>query len=468
MRPNILMPIMIFMTRFYHSSEHPFRFISVSHNLFSIFRLTFFALIVFFISSCEEDPTKIGSGLLPGSDFVLIQGTDTLSVWSYTMYDDSVRTDNPAVSYMGQIYDPYFGTTTAEFVSEIRMGIPWDDKPFHIDSVKLFLHLLDVKGGTDVIHYLRLSEIAEQLNKDSAYYSNKPVPLTGFEVTNIELPVLKPDTINDIVIKLPDNSLGDYLTRDTAKLFHSNTKPDFRAFFKGLYFQMYSSADPLLVSLSVAPPSALGAYNNYIVLFMTDETGAAKQFFFILDAINKNVSFNRFSHDFNSASPAKKIQHINDGFRDTLSYLQSLNGVYTRLALPGLESLKNNPAFDKIAVNKARLTFHVYLDGNIYKPSTVPPMLILRYRTTSGAKYVVPDYSIDATYRSFYDGKIDTTAAAVYRFNIPAFVQGYLNDATGEVKPELEIFQPSGIKNVILKTNKSKSPVKFEFTYTKF
>ncbi|MDO9339859.1 MAG: DUF4270 family protein [Bacteroidales bacterium] len=453
------------MTSYYLSSILPCRFISVSHQLFKIIRLTLFALAAFLMISCEEGPTKIGEGLLPGSDFVTIKSIDTLSVWSYTMYDDSVRTDNPSVSYLGQIYDPYFGTTTAEFVTQIRMAGKWDDLPFAIDSVKLFLNLLDVKGGSGVTHTLRLSEISQQIYTDSAYYSNKQVPLTGYDVADIQLPVLKSDTVNNIVIKLPVG-FGNYLTRDTSMLFHSNTKPDFRSFFKGLYFRMYSSSDPMLVALSLAPPSTLGAYNNYLVLFMHNEVDVQKEFYFILDAINRNASFNRFSHNFNTASAGKKIEHINDGYRDTLSYLQYLNGVYTKITLSGLESLKNDPAFDNIAVNKARLTVPVYFDGNLYKASTVPSNLRLRYKTKSGYKYDVPDYNIDQ-YHSFFDGTIDTTAN-LYKFNIAAFVQGYLEDATGVIKPELELFQGAGTRNVILKANNSKTPVKFELTYTKF
>ena len=48
-----------------------------------------------------------------------------------------VRTDNPSITYLGQIYDPYFGTTSAEFVSQMRIGAAWDHVPFTIDSVKL-------------------------------------------------------------------------------------------------------------------------------------------------------------------------------------------------------------------------------------------------------------------------------------------------------------------------------------------
>lgn len=70
-------------------------------------------------------------------------------------------------------------------------------------------------------------------------------------------------------------------------------------------------------------------------------------------------------------------------------------------------------------------------------------------------------------FHDFFDGYIDTVAM-VYRFNIPAFVQGYLQDATNGVKPELDIYQGTGLKNVVLKANKNNTPVKFEFTYTKF
>ena len=471
MKPNILMPIMIFMTKFYHSSQFTCRSTSVPHNIFKILSLSLIALVSFFLTSCEESPTKIGSELLPGSDFVKISSTDTISARSYTMFDDSVRTDSPSVSYLGEISDPYFGSTKAEFVSQIRMGGAWDDLPFIVDSVKLYLHILSVTGGSTTKHYLKISEIADQIYPDSAYYSNKTVHTTGFEVGDIEIPELRRDTtVNDIAIKIPMTTLpmsfGNYITRDTSKLFYLNPSTDFRSFFKGLYFQIQPSSDPMLISLSLAQPTTIGAYYNYFVLFMSNLSGGTKEFIFVLDATNKNAAYNRFVHNYNTASPDKKIQHINDGYRDTVSYLQNLNGVFTKIILPGLATLKNDPAMKNIAVNRAKLTIPVQLDGSLYKATTVPANLILRYRSTAGLKYLVPDYNI-GSYQSFFDGTLDTIAN-VYNFNIPAFVQGYLEDATGQVGPELEVFQGAGLKNVILKANNSKTPVKFQFTYTKF
>ena len=468
MRLNILMPIMTFMTRCYHSSYPPGRLNSVSKHLLKIFYHTLIVLTVFFVSSCEEDPTKIGEELLPSNDFVTINSIDTLSVWSYTMYNNSVPTNDPSVSFVGSVYDPYFGTTTAEFVSQIRLGGAWNFGPVTIDSVKLDLRLLNVKGGTGGSgHILRLSEISKQIYTDSVYYSNTTTDTTDFQVTT-QLPVLKSDTINNITVSLPVE-FGEYLTRDTTQLTYSNTKPDFRSFFKGLYFRISSSDDPLLINFNLASAvSSGGSYSNYFVIYMHDTADVARRYYFILDPVHKNACYNKFSHDFTTADPDKMISHINDyNYRDTLSYIQYLNGVYTKIVFPGLDSLKIKLSSGKFSINKARLTVPVYFDRDSYNALTVPASLRLRYEDKSGIKYDVPDYYLD-TNHNFFDGnlyKLDS----LYSFNIPTFIQAYLEDKSGKYKPELEIFQGStGIRNVILRANENTIPVKFELTYTKF
>lgn len=456
--------IMTFMTRSYPDYIHSGRLNSVYNNKFNIVYLFFFTVATLFFNSCEEPPATIGSDILPQNDFVNIESTDTISVFSYTMYEDSVRSDNSANSFMGAIYDPYFGLTTAEFVTQLRLSKRWDGQPFTIDSVKLNLIFLNVAGLNTGSYYLRLSEVAEQLYLDSTYYSNKQIPLTGYVVPDIRLPQLKADTLNYMEVVLP-NEFGEYLTRDTSKLFHDNSRPDFRSYFKGLKFSLISSGDPVFITLSLVPPVNLGGYSNYFTLFMHDASGNPKQYYFIMDALSKNARFNLFSHDFDAASPEKKIQHINDPVRDTLSYIQGLNGVFTRILLPGLEKIKNDPSMAKIAVNKARLFVPVYTDGVLYTGSTIPSQLLLRYRTTAGLKYFVPDYNPN---NNFFDGRIDTTNY-ICKFNIASFVQIYLEDTKNLIKPELEVFIPPGdTRNIILKANDSANPVKFELTYTRF
>lgn len=460
------MPIMNFMTKFYHSFIIYLR--SFSEHISKTFFLALFTSILFFAYSCEEDPGIVGRRILPSSDFVVIKSTDTINVESYTLYSNSVETDNPSVSYLGDLYDPYFGSTTAEFVSQLRLGSEWDKKPFVVDSVKLFLRLLSVKGNVDDVHYLRLSQISQQIYTDSAYYSNQTVPLTGYVVDSLLLPKLQADTINNIEIKLP-TAFGYHLVGPDSLMLYNATGDDYRSFFKGLYFQLFSPNDPLFVSLSVAPSSTYGYYNNYFVLYMHDEFSTSKTFVIILDAYTKNAAFNRYIHNFEDGKVGKRMQHLIDNdtnYLDTVSFVQTMNGAYTKIKMPELDSLRRR--LKNISINKARLVIPVYYDDDIYKPSTIPSIVFLRYVSSTGSKYIIPDYSISS---AFYDGSPDTTATInVYNLNIPVFVQAYFKDTISyKLKPELEIFlSSSSSNNVILKANNSHTPVKLEFTYTKF
>ena len=78
------------------------------------------------------------------------------------------------------------------------------------------------------------------------------------------------------------------------------------------------------------------------------------EYIFILDPTNRNACFNRFAHDFSTADPDKKIKYINEPVKDTLSYLQYLNGLYTRIVLPGLENLKNRSQSVKIGRKQSK------------------------------------------------------------------------------------------------------------------
>jgi hypothetical protein len=464
MSPNILMPIMIFMTRYYHSSVRRYR--SFSANLYSFLSLLLLASTQFLINSCEEDPTTIGENILPGSDFVTILSTDTISVRSFTMYADSIKSSNPSNSYLGQLYDPYFGTTTTEFVCQMRLNSTWKEDIFIIDSVKLYLTFNNVKGNTNAGHILRLSEISEQIYTDSVYYSNKQVPLTGYSF-DLQLPALQADTINDLVLDIPmESGFANYITRNTSMFFHDNSVPDFRSYFKGFYFQLIPSGDPAFVTLSVAPASTFGVYYNYIILFLHDEFDVQSEFAFIFDSYTRNASFNRYIHDYSAGEPGKRFdERINKNILDTLTYLQGLNGVYTRILLSGLDSIKNNPSLKGISVNRAKLVYPYWNDETNNNQSDLPSQLLMRYTDNTGTKYYVDDYAASS---SFYDGTIDTVTG-VYNFNIGTFVQRFLNDTENTFKPELELFiSPGSTLDAIMRSNGNSKPVKFDFTYTKF
>jgi len=379
------------------------------------------------------------------------------------MYSDSVKSNSPAYSYLGEIYDPYFGTTKAGFVTQIRMNDEWGEGILTLDSIKLILYFTNVRGNISAGHILTISEIDEHIYTDTTYYSNKVTPLSGNSI-DIMLPELKADTINQIVLTLP-NSFGEYIIRDTAMLFHSNAIPDFRSYFKGLQFTLQSVGDPVFVTLSLEPPNDYSSYKNVFALYLSDDEGGTSTFFFLLDAKARNACYNIFSHDLTTAQADKKIEHINDGFMDTLTYQQCLNGVFTKFTIPGLADIKKDTSLRNIKINKARIIWPAYYDGYDYSGSTFPSKLYIGYYENTGKEYLVPDYYVDA---SFFDGAIDTAARA-YTFNLAYYVQQFLDDSEGLLKPEFHFILPSGsVQNAILKANNSSEPVKFDLIYTRF
>jgi hypothetical protein len=470
------------MTRYYNNiSRHTPGRNSESHAITRIFSIVLLSLFAIFTTSCENGLLKLGTDFLPASDFVSIKSIDTLSVFTYTQYDPVTQSDNPSVSYLGHIFDPVFGTTTTDFVTQLRLASQWNlGGHVTINSVTLNLRLRSAKGGLTTPHTMKISEISDMLYPDSIYYSNRIPNLTDFSIDSITIPpVIKADTA--IAISLP-NRFGERIFRDPSQLFyaphfHFNPAyPDFRSYFKGIYVQMAPSDDPLLFSLFLSSPvtgaAVHGTSENYIEIAVTDSLGTQYYFDLNLDGRVHNASYNRYEHNYLSATPELRVKHINDNYRDTLSYLQYLNGVYPRIYLPGLEKLKTDGTLGKIAVNKARLVvpFHL-VDPSQKYAHAAPSQLVLRYKNNIGTKSTVVDYILGSGYadqtHKFFDGKLDSVNK-VYKFNIPQFVQTYLEGTSDMLKPELEIYQGSEIKNIIFGANGNKKSIKFEFTYTEF
>ena len=118
---NMLMPIMIFMTRYYHNPKLYYRLKSVlSHNSANSFTAALFCCW-FLLLPVKKILPIIGSDLLPATDFVNILSTDTIGVAAYSYYTDSIISNNRSYSYLGAIYDPYFGKTETDFVGQLRM-----------------------------------------------------------------------------------------------------------------------------------------------------------------------------------------------------------------------------------------------------------------------------------------------------------------------------------------------------------
>jgi hypothetical protein len=209
---------------------------------------------------------------------------------------------------------------------------------------------------------------------------------------------------------------------------------------------------PFLVAVTFS------AANLFVRVYYHNVNTNKLTFDFVMNA--NSIRYNRYFHDFSTAPPETSIKHVNDGFKDTLSYLQAFNGVFPRIKIPGLAAYKDSLP---MSVNRAKMTISVYLDNDIYKKTAIPEQIYFSYKSADSTKYIVSDYLVSS---SFFDGTFNSTTLT-YTFNISSFAQEFIE---GKIpSPQVEMYFPDGeFKNVILRTNANTQPVKLDFTYTKF
>lgn len=443
---NMLTRIMNFMINSYNNLSVPGRH-TISFSRF-LGRIAIVPLVLLFLNSCEEDPSRIGGSILPSVDFDQLGVTDTLTVDMYTMFIDTIRSSMPSSSYMGKYSDPVFGTTTAGFVTQLWLYANWPGGGIgSVDSVMFYLSIYDIIGADEGDGILNIYEIDKYIDEDSVYYVNSDVPLKELLVS-IPLAGITGDTL--LTYKL-GASLGETLLRDTTKLFLSSDSADFRTSFYGLYFEYLPTAEDHIFDVDIL------SGNSFFNVHYTNGEGQDAIYSYSINS--KCVRYNRSLHDFTTADSDKKINHINDNVKDTLTYLQSFQGVFTRVDIPGLEALKTGK---QLGVNKASLVLPAFKNDDYFtEDNLISAILLARYINSEGEKEYLPDYLLSS---DFFDGayySLDTE----FRINIVNFIQMYFD---GEIQePSFELFIPSNIKNnIILRSNNPEVPCKLELVYT--
>ena len=444
----MLMHITNFMTSFYNKPAN-YKGKRSSHKFISNFRLFSAASILGLLAlfACEEDPTKIGGSILPGSDFNVLAATDTLSVESYTYYLDTIRSSHPTSSYLGSIYNEYFGITEGGFVTQLWLYSAWPNHSRTIDSMKLRIDIDDVIGNFVPGDEIEIWEVDEKMDLDSVYYTSRTVP-TKQLLGTFALPSL-PNTDTTLTFDMPQTFIDEIL-RDTTKIFLDNDSADFRDYFNGLYFKYPQSANYHMVKANF-----MGGSTD-LTVYYTDTLGSNRSFIFIINS--KAANYNTFTHDFDAADPAKKIKYLNQDVADTVSYMQGFNGAYTTLVIPGLEELK---AQMPLGINKARLYLPAFIDETYFPKEFLPVRILARYLDSDGQRVLLSDYVLNS---DFFDGKFYTLDEN-YVINITNFVQQYLE---GEIEePKIEIILPGyDSQNIILWANSAAKKPRLELVVT--
>lgn len=375
--------------------------------------------------SCNKEPDLIGLDLLPPGDKLKVGSMDTTTIVAYSVYDDTVRTDETRYGMIGSVYDPVFGKTTSTFYTQFKMS---KDAPTFgtnpiCDSLVLVLPYVSLFGDTTALQTFKVYELSQALFLDSVYYSNMHA---DYDQSSLLAQKTFLPRINDSVVfdstKLAPHFRLQFNTALGNRIFNASVidlanNDNFIQFFKGIAITAEEENAPgkgSLVSFNLL------SANSLLRMYYHNTTDTTIYDFVIT---NSCARFNQYNHNGHSnAAPDFKAQLSGD---TTLGqqklYIQALGGTKIRLRFPYLKQWASDK---KIAINDAQL---IMTNADLSAPFTPPAKLGIRVLYKDGKV----NFTVDETEGSdYFDGSYNS--AKGYRFRISRYIQQLLIPQTDD------------------------------------
>lgn len=379
------------------------------------FFITCLILVLASATSCTKESDVIGLELQPESEILNAFITDTSTLITFPLLEDSIRTDHRVMllnNLVGSYTDPVFGRTTAGFYSQFRLtssNVDFGTSP-QLDSIVLSLAYSGYYGDTTTTQTISVYKMTETIHADSNYYSTNEFAIDNTMVGTLTFQP-RPNTavLVDTATSAPqiritlDPAFGNEILNAGAGNLTSNDT--WLQFLPGLFIK---SGDVFL---------------NGAILYINYASSQTKLAIYYNDSLQYNFEIsasaarvNKYDHDY-SISP---IPFSDTAQGSITSYVQSMGGVKTKIDLPYLNKLiEQGP----IAVNKAELIIKVADNTtDIYSPHD---RFVLFGSDSIGKNFVLPDQIASVT-SSFFGGEYNASAKE-YVFNIPRYVQQIIN-----------------------------------------
>ncbi len=424
--------------------------------------ISLFLLAFAFLNSCNKNE-ELGLNVQPSEDMLNVFYTKSIPIAAYTVYEDSIRTDETTYNLAGSYLDPVFGLTTAGAYTQFRLtttSVGYGANA-HCDSIVLSLAYQGFYGDTSSYLHLNVFEISDDFYYDNIYYSNDVLGVYKNNLADINFKPNFKDSITVGSIKYAPhlrvklkNSLGQkFIDASGTSDLADNTA--FLKFFKGLYI----STNNVTSGGTILYLNFLSSISKLTMYFHNDEDTLAYNF-----VINSDCArFNKFDHKkFSQASQDLKLQLKGDTTKgDSLLYIQAMAGTKIRLKFPEAMNLKD---LGKIAINKAELVLKVEDNStDIYAP---PDKLILSKINSDGTLSFITDYAYGDAY---YGGSYSSTTKE-YRFNVSKHIQDALLNGAFEDQGLFILVSGAAVKSnrvVIKGAKRSEDNLRLEIIYTK-
>ncbi len=402
-----------------------------------LYKLDLLTLLIslFILSGCQNTDS-IGLDVDPSTG---INGnfTDTVTVRSTTVREDTIPTNALSQYPLGYFSDPIFGKTAANIALTLNLttgNTTFGTTPT-LDSAVLVLHYGDEFYGDSTSRFqIDVHQLNSQLIKSKVYYNtegyNFNSSIIGSQLITVrrrdsvkinQIVTAKPDVIKTKApqIRIPINASFINANFLNASPTNFSTNELFVKFIKGLYLkvnQAQSSGPGGIAFLNLADSSRLDVYYKSKNGTATDTTLTS----FPISSRTEPVAA-QFTHDYTGTNIQTQLN--NPSTQYDFTYVQGLSGVRTKIRFPHLEKLKE---LGNITINKAELIVTVVGGTDNYKPS---PRMIMYQTDIASQRQFIPDFGMnplvsleDGLFGGFYD-----PAKKRYSFSVTTYIQDILN-----------------------------------------
>jgi hypothetical protein len=362
--------------------------------------------LLFAAAGCE-DPNDLGVEL-PGTSPINTEYRD-YRVNASTILQDSVETLNADRVLAGRVTDATLGTTTAKAFYNLRISadtLPSQFTDPRLDSVVLVSAFDQVYGSTAKPVSFDVYTLAASLDDKKTY--NAGVTDVAFStqvgdklISSLNRTVTQQTAINPGTLKSKNKKNTDGTAADstiavtgadpTVRLVLHKDQVRNSAFATSLFAALRDASfnqaklDALCKGLAVVPSSSqseavVGFYrasiNRLYVYYRSTKasgTGTTAHAYSVRLGTSYQSNDPNTPRYFTQITTAFKapFDQLTDGTKsvrtaDSLTYMQEGVGLATKLAIPGLKELKNQPA---LAINRAELMIPVKSPTSVLFPS---------------------------------------------------------------------------------------------------
>lgn len=424
-------------------------------------------LTVFF--SCKKD-----GELYPkfNDENLTVNYVDTFTI-NTSVVRDSIQTNNAYLNLLGICNDSVFGLSSSSIYSQVTLlgaNVNFGSNPV-IDSVVLTLKYQSATsfyGNLSTPMTINVYQLAQKMTEDK-YYATDSVLYNNLLGASSFSPYVN-DSVKGVIMNGSDtidlaphiritlnNTLGQTLLDlgGGSNTIESNT--ELENTLNGLYITPSTSVNNSTLNKGEGSILYLDLNDNLstLTLFYHNDNDT-NSYSFLINSESKK--FNHFEHNYTNTNIGNQLTGL--VYDSSLTYIQSMGGLRTKITLPYIKNLKS---IDNIIINKAELVFTVNESLNNTTPEVQNTSLT--GIDQSGTAIFLADNFEGSDY---FGGSLDESNFT-YTFNIARHIQQLLNSEEEDYGLYL-IPNGSAVsanRSIINSAKHPSSPLKLKITYSK-